>query len=170
MSVKWIGAILVIAGCGGAGFSITAKHRQREIQMRQLMAALQYMESDLQYRLTPLPELCRSAGRECSGILREVFCNLARELSWQTAPDAGSCMHAALKRSHDLSPELRKLLLRLGRGLGRFDLQGQIRSLQAVQGACKEELIKMCKNRDTRLRSYQTLGLCAGAALAILFA
>jgi len=27
----------------------------------------------------------------------------------------------------------------------------------------------MSKDRDVRLRSYQTLGLCAGAALAILF-
>lgn len=170
MNIKWIGAILVIAGCGGVGFSIAARHRQTEKQIRQLMAALQYMESDLQYRLTPLPELCRNAGRECSGILREVFCNLARELNWQMAPDACSCMNAALKRSRDLSPGLRRLLLRLGHTLGRFDLQGQLRGLQSVQAACEEELKKLCKNQDIRLRSYQTLGLCVGTALAILFA
>ena len=170
MNYKWIGAILVIAGCGGLGCSIASKYRQKERQLRQLMDALRYMESELQYRLTPLPELCRYAGKACSGILRDVFLNLSRELNWQTAPDACSCMNAALKRSRDLPPSLRRLLLQLGHTLGRFDLQGQIKGLQSVQASCETELDKLAQNRDIRLRSYQTLGLCAGAALAILFA
>ena len=170
MSYKWIGAILVIAGCGGFGFSMAASHKREEKQLRQLIGILQYMECELQYRLTPLPELCRQTGKEASGMLRDVFLNLARELDWQVSPDACICMTAALKRSRDIPSRLRKLLLQLGHSLGRFDLSGQLRGLQAVQAACEEELKKLGKDRDSRLRSYQTLGLCAGAALAILFA
>ncbi|MBQ8359948.1 MAG: stage III sporulation protein AB [Oscillospiraceae bacterium] len=160
----------MIAGCGGFGFSMAASHKREEKQLRQLIGILQYMECELQYRLTPLPELCRQTGKEASGMLRDVFLNLARELDWQVSPDACSCMTAALKRSRDIPSRLRKLLLQLGHSLGRFDLSGQLRGLQAVQAACEEELKKLGKDRDSRLRSYQTLGLCAGAALAILFA
>lgn len=170
MNYKWIGAVLVIAGCGGFGFSLACGHRRQEQLLRQLVRTLQYMEWELQYRLTPLPELCRQAGKETGGVLRDILLSLARELDWQVSPDAYSCMAAALKQSRDLPKNTRRLLLQLGRSLGRFDLQGQLQGLEAVQKACEGELAAMGKNREVRLRSYQTLGLCAGAALAILFA
>lgn len=170
MSYKWIGAILVIVGCGGFGFSIASGCRREERLLRQLIQALQYMEWELQYRLTPLPELCRQAGKEASGLLRDIFLTLARELDWQASPDVSSCMSAALKRNRDLPRNLKKIFFQLGRSLGRFDLQGQLQGLEAVRTACEGELAALNKNRDVRLRSYQTLGLCAGAALAILFA
>ena len=121
------------------------------------------------FGLTPLPELCRQAGKETRGTLREVFFNLARELEWQTSPDAASCMTAALKRSHELPRRIRGIMKQLGHTLGRFDLPGQKQGLEEVKEACRMELESLGKNRETRLRSYGTLGLCAGAALAILF-
>lgn len=171
MSYKWIGAVLVIVGCGGFGFSMAAAHR-REVQLlRQLHRGLAYMQSELKYRLTPLPELCRQTGKEMSGVLRQFFLELARELDKRTLPDPGDCMDWVIKHSKDNLPgSLRKLLIRLGRSLGRFDLNGQLRGLEALSAACEEELSLLNKNKDIRLRNYQTLGLCAGAALAILFA
>lgn len=170
MTYKWIGAILVITGCGGFGFSMAANHRREETLLRQLIHVLEFMECELQYRLTPLPELCRQSARETGGILRDILLNLAKEMDWQTAPDVCSCMNAALKRSRDIPNSLRKLLLQLGGTLGRFDLPGQLRGLQSVKAYCEAALKRLEKNKDVRLRSYQTLGLCAGVALAILFA
>lgn len=170
MSWKWIGAILIIAGCGGFGFSIAAGCRREERLLRQLIQALQYMQWELQYKLTPLPELCRQTGKAASGVVRDIFLGLARELDWQASPDVSGCMSAALKRNRELPRNIRRLFIQLGHCLGRFDLQGQLSGLEAVRSACEGELAALNKNRDVRLRSYQTLGLCAGAALAILFA
>ena len=169
MNYRWIGAVLVIAGCGGFGFSIAAGYKREESTLRQLIQALNTMEWELSYRLTPLPELCRQAGNEVRGALREVFFNLARELDWQTAPDAASCMAAALKRSRDLSRRTRELMMELGRTLGRYDLPRQLKGLEEIREGCRKQLEALSRNREVRLRSYGTLGLCAGAALAILF-
>lgn len=169
MNYKWIGAVLVIVGCGGFGFSLAASHKREEGTLRQLIRVIQFMECELQYRLTPLPELCRTAGKEVHGALREVLDALAVELESQIAPDAASCMSAALNKCAELPGRTCGILLRLGQSLGRFDLPGQLRGLEAVRSACHLELAALEKNRDSRLRSYQTLGLCAGAALVILF-
>lgn len=160
---------MIIVGCGGFGFSFASSHRREENTLRQLMQVLNFMECELQYRLTPLPELCRQAGNEAKGVLREVLLNLARELDWQVSPDVTGCMSSALKRSHELPKYARQILIQLGQSLGRFDLPGQLQGLQEVRGACQLALEELGKNRDARLRSYQTLGLCVGAALAILF-
>ena len=168
MGYKWIGAILIMASCSGCGFAIAAGKRREEQLLYQLMEILQFLEADLQYRLTPLPELCRMAAGETKGLLRTVFLNLYRELKWQKLPDAGSCMYAAIHRSGEIPPQVRRLLVQLGHTLGKFDLPGQLQGIQSVRKRCEDTLVTIRKNRDERLRSYQTLGICAGAALAII--
>ena len=168
MGYKWIGAVLIMASCSGCGFAIAAGKRREEQLLYQLMEILQFLEADLQYRLTPLPELCRMAAGETKGILRTVFLNLYRELKWQKLPDAGSCMYAAIQRSGEIPPRVRRLLVQLGHTLGKFDLPGQLQGIQSVRKRCEDTLVTIRKNRDERLRSYQTLGICAGAALAII--
>ena len=132
------------------------------------MDILQFMESELQYRLTPLPELCRMTAGETQGILRNVFLNLYRELTWQKQPDAGSCMYASIHRSGEMPSRIRRLLVLLGHTLGQYDLAGQLQGIRTVRKRCDENLENIRKNRNERLRSYQTLGVCAGAALAII--
>lgn len=169
MSIKWIGAILIIAGCGGTGFSMAAAYRQQEYILRELTGALDFMSWELQFRLTPLPELCRRAGKECRGAAGAVLTDLARELESQITPDASSCMYAALSRQGHLPPAAVEAMRMLGTGLGRFDLQGQLQGLEQVRLFCRSAMERLACGRDQRIRGYQTLGVCAGAALAILF-
>jgi hypothetical protein len=94
--------------------------------------------------------------------------NLYRELNWQKLPDAASCMSAAIQRTGDIPVRIRRLLVQLGQILGRFDLEGQLQGIQSVRKRCEESLVSIRNNRDERLRSYQTLGVCSGVALAIV--
>lgn len=168
MSYKWIGAILIIVSCSGCGFAIAAGKRREEKLLWQLMEILQFMERDLQYRLTPLPELCRMTAAKTRGILSIVFLNLYRELNCQKLPDAGSCMYAAIQRSGEIPARARRLLVQLGHTLGRFDLSGQLQGIQSVRKRCEDTLENFRKNKKEQIRSYQTLGICAGTALAII--
>lgn len=168
MSVKWMGAFLIFAGCGGFGFAMAAAHRREERALGELIRALEYMSCELSYRMLPLPQLCRNAGNAVTGQVARVFSALARELEQQVAPDAPTCMDAALA-SVPLSDGLREQFHQLGASLGCFDLPGQLRGLDSALVRAKNALHDLSENRTARLRSYQTLGLCAGAALAILF-
>ena len=169
MNYKWIGAILIVVACGGFGFSLAAMHLREERELRRLIGALDFMECELQYRLTPLPELCRLAGNEGKGCVRDVFLRLAEELDAQVTPDVESCMRASVSAASDIPVCTREALLNLGQTLGRFDLPGQLKGLESVRTACRQRLGELTQNKEPRLRSYQTLGICAGAALAILF-
>lgn len=169
MNGRILGAVLILVGCGGFGFSITAAYKREEAAMRQLLSALDFMQCELQYRLTPLPDLCRAAGSEQNNLIGRILLALALELESQVSPDVSSCVRAAVAGMGTLPNRVRKAFEILGASLGRFDAEGQIRGLEAVRAYCRSELELMTANRDVRLRSYQTLGLCAGAAIAILF-
>lgn len=168
MDYKWIGAVLIVAGCGGFGFSMAAAHRIQEKALRKLIGILDFMACELQYRMTPLPELCEKAGTEAGGELGRIFRRLSEELSVSLSADVADAMDAALKTSPELPEKTRDNLLLLGRSLGRFDMDGQLKALEAVRASCRRDLEGFTANRETRLRNYQTLSLCAGAALAIL--
>lgn len=159
---------MIIAACGLVGFSMAAACRREEKALRRLMAAMDHMACELQYRLTPLPELCRKVGREPLSFVDQIFIKLASELEAQICPDVESCMCAAMAAAGELPRRVREAFCLLGISLGRFDLEGQLRGLEEVRSYCGRELEGMSANRDNRLRGYQTLGLCAGAALAIL--
>lgn len=169
MTIKWIGAALVISGCCGCGFSLAGAYRRKEDMLYQMIRMVTYMEHQLQFKLTPLPELVRMASAEGKGSMRELFRVLAFEMENQILPDPQSCMAAALAKVDSMDPEVRLVCRDLGRSLGVFDLPGQLDSLQRVKERCEIVLKTLQCNRELRIRSYKTLSICAGVALVILF-
>lgn len=169
MALKIIGAILVIAGCGSVGFKIATNYKRDENALEQLVSILDFMHCQLQYHLTPLPSLCRQVTKDFKNMPGRIFGELAMEMELQTSANIGQCMTSVLSGKRTIPEMTRIKLIQLGNSMGRFDLEGQLKGLKAVQQDCIRILEEMRNNRDVRLRSYQTLGLCAGAALAILF-
>ena len=166
--MRWIGALFVLLGCGSFGFSMVATHKKEEKTLRQIISAIGYMECEMQYRLTPLPQLLGQAAKQISGVVQELLGAMALKLKNQISPDVSCCMEELLHKRRDVPPLTREALFLLGQSLGRFDLQGQLKELESVRSLCERHLKTLENNRDVRLRSYQTLGLCAGAVLAIL--
>ena len=168
MNVKWIGAICVVFGCGGWGVLLALQHVSRIRNLRSFLTLLDFMDCELQYRATALPELCRQAGERSQGVLQYVFTSMADELNSQISPNARLCMESVLARARSVDDTLRALLMVFSMNLGVFDIAGQLKGLEHTRRVCCDQLEELMNNKDSRLRSYQTLGLCAGAAIAIL--
>ena len=166
--MKWLGAVLVIAGCGGCGLMMAANDRKEEKLLRQLLWALEWLASELSCRMWPLPVLFRQAAEQTNGVIRDIFLDFAGELDRQATPDAYGCMDSVLIKYPSLPEKGKQILSGLGRCLGRFDLEGQLREIVNWKSETQAVLERHCDGRDQRLRCYRTLGLCAGFALALL--
>ena len=166
--LRLMGAGCIVAGSGAFGFAMAAASRREERQLRQLLGALEFLSCELSYRLTPLPNLCRGAAEGRGGAVSEFFRDLAKELEKQTEPDAQSCVRSIQARM-ELPASVRRILVELGQTLGRFDLPGQLRGLELSIRETEQALRIIREGAPERRRSWQTLGLCVGAALAILF-
>lgn len=168
MNFKLIGALCVIIACGGCGFSLASQHVQRIRRMESLITVLHNMECELQYRQTPLPQLCRLSAQQISGSISKIFLLLSNELEQQIKPNVYRCMQVVLDKTDIADTLVIGALQELGNNLGRFDVAGQILGLERIRKKCERHLADMTANKAYRLRSYQTLGLCAGTAIAIL--
>lgn len=168
MGIKLIGAVLIIAGCGGYGWMMANHHRKETEALRQLISVLDHMHSELEYKLTPLPALCRDMEQVTDGYIGELLGRLGRVLEAQAFTNVPDAMKEAVKETKGLPTMAANQLLSLGKTLGRFDLPGQLRGIQSCRMDCCHQLENLEHNQAQRLRSYQTLGFCAGLALAIL--
>ena len=54
--MKWIGAVMIILSASWLGSSAAKRYRERTRQVRQLKVALQTLEAEIVYGLTPLNE------------------------------------------------------------------------------------------------------------------
>ena len=167
--MKMLGAALIFIGCCSVGIYTAILHKRELGTLQKLAAVLDLMSCELQYRMTPLPELCRMVAKDGRSVVHSLFGDLSMELECQVCPDVASCMTTVLTKQSAIPKQTEECLIQLGSCMGRFDLSGQLKGMESVRQKCRQLIEKLNENKEDRLRGYRTLGLCAGAAIAILF-
>ena len=169
MTVRILGAILILLGCGSVGFLLAATCKQETTALKNFIESMHIMESELRYRKTPLPYLCHYIAASQSGIVKTYFLYLENELQQQKQPDASTCAALALNKIPQMPNALKEMILQFARSLGEFDIEGQLLGIQAVRTDAAMRLKHMSKDQEQRMKNYRTFGVCAGAAIIILF-
>ena len=167
MNYKFIGILLIGISCSAFGFFLAANTRKNLLYIQEFIDILNYMECELNFHLTTLPNLCRMVA-EKSKSLGVVFSDLANELDNQISPDVSTCMAVAVRKYRHPSEDMRRLLLKLGDSLGKFDLQGQLLEIQELRQKCIRMRNEGEVSKNNRIRCYRTLGVCAGATIIII--
>ena len=168
MSYRIYGIICIILGCGAVGF-IFAYNAKREVTaLKQFIAALEFMKCELQFSLPALSDLCRHTASVSTHHVRKLFNLISDELDNQIFPDAHRCILSAIKQCKDMPSLTQKAAELLATSIGHFDLKGQLSSIETVMVESQQLLATYSNNLETRSRCYKTLGICAGAAIAIL--
>ena len=169
MTLRIIGAILIIGTCTAFGFKMSANYKLQQKQLEQLIEALLYISCEMSYHLTPLAQQFTGCCAITSGALQAFFRQASRELSGQINPNASYCLQAAIHNTKGLTPAVIKALNQFANTIGEFDLEGQLKNIEQTLTICKQTLCQLNDQQTSHTRNYQTLGICAGAALAILF-
>lgn len=169
MVARIIGAICVISACFGLGISVGYKLLKESRMLDQWIRILNRMEVELRCRLRSLPDLFRFLSHEEKGELAELFLGIAIEMENQIRPDVTRCIEAVLISSGGIPESVIESLELLGGELGKYDLDGQLVGINNIRERAIEKRKLLNKDKVKRIRGYQTLGLCAGAALVILF-
>lgn len=160
---------MIVIGCSGMGWKIASAYRKEVNTLRAFISSLDYMECELKYRKSPLPALIKEMANETKGVLSKFYQVFANELEGQVCPSIDTCVRVAVTKIADLPIQTSQMVVRWGQSLGRFDLDGQLLGLHAVRAEAQQKLNILQANQDVRIKSYRTIGVCAGIAMAILF-
>ena len=168
VTIRIIGAVLILLGCGSYGFTIAANAGKEIYCLRNLIIAIEYMLCDIAYQSTALPELFKNASKATKGIINRWLSLCAKVLDNRASPSVSACMNTALEHYKDMPPKTRKLIEAMGKRMGHFDVDGQAQMLLSLRREAEQQL-KLCEEGHVvRSRSCKTLAICAGAAIVIL--
>lgn len=166
--IKMLGAVFIIVGCSAVGFIMAGNLSHEITAVRNLIANLEYWKNAIGYHHTTLPELCMLSHTMDKTVIGDYFRKLGEQLDKLGEIDATQCTVNALSLCPEMPHSCRILLQTLGRGLGKFDMDGQLHEIDAVLEDARNTLSTLLSSHDSRLKCYKTLGICTGVAIAIL--
>lgn len=167
--LRLVGAALLVAGPAMAGFLAAQRLARRPRVLRELMRALEQMEREITFRLTPLPQLFTALSQLYKDPVGELFAQCVEGLNALGALPVAEIWRDALRTADlDLDERSLRALQELGDVLGQYDEQGLHTALKRA-GAELEAAAELAElERERKGRMDQVLGLTAGAFLAIL--
>lgn len=167
--IKLIGSIMLAGGAVFWGLAATAQLERRVKSLRAMLGALECLEREISFRLTPMPELIAQLAKQAQPPVGTFFARLLTllpQLGERTLSELWSETLEALPM--DLGDRDREVLRELGGVLGRYDGEGQREALSLAQGRLNQCLVVAAEERARLGRVYGVLGLSAGALLVIL--
>ena len=163
------GAVLLAAGPAVIGFHAARRLARRPRLLRELAAALEQMEREISFRLTPLPELFVRLSQEYSGPVGALFSCCARDMDDLGQRSLSQIWRQALTEATlDLDSRGQRALEELGEVLGRYDGDGLRGALRQTCGELTAAAEEAERERERKGRMDQVLGLTTGVLLVIL--
>ncbi len=166
--LKLFSAFLVASAFACAGIYYSVLEKQRVAVLKDVLAMLSFVETQLHYIRIPVSELMKNLSessvtsnlkfiRKCSEMLEEGF---AFSVAWKVSIESSE-----LKK---MLPEAYKSLALLGDEIGSTDIEGQLSCCEyykQIFSAMLSECEEKCK-RNTKL--CPPLGLLLGISVAIM--
>ncbi|WP_051534264.1 stage III sporulation protein SpoIIIAB [Desulfitibacter alkalitolerans] len=171
MIVKITGCILIIGACSYMGFSLGKQYSARFEQLRKLRSSLKMLETEINYSMNPLPEALFKVGSRISWPVGILYAYTADLLAKNMGLPMEQVWRAGLNRlaeESSLKTEELDVLDDFGIGLGGSDREEQLKNLHLVQEHLRIIELKAESDRNKYERMYKTLGVLAGAALALV--
>lgn len=168
--MKWVGALFIIFATTWAGFEWARKLSERPRQLRQLKVALQALEAEIVYGLTPLDEASYHLSTQLSKPLDWFFEQFANKLrvAETTAADAwyGS-IEEVLPLTSFKKGEV-EVLRQFGATLGQHDRESQQKQIRLALVHIEREEAEAIDAQKRYEKMFKSLGVLAGLLFVIL--
>ena len=148
------------------GLGLARTVRRQQAQTLAFIDAVLRIRHELQYRLTPLPDVFLALQESREAAVAAFFSGLAGSLSAADTCTVGYACRQALRRTDGLCipTGVRTALMSLFDTLGKYNLDGNLQAL----GRLREEARQLQGSAAARCKTYVTLGVCTGLAVAVI--
>lgn len=170
--LKLIGAGILIFSSGMAGMTVARGYAQRPRQLRFLQHALQMLETEIIYGLTPLPRALERVAQRCDRSIAPIFTKARLNLMDGSGSSVGEAWHKGLVEVYlemALSKGDQGILEALGASLGLSDKEDQQKHLKLAVEQLKQETVKAEEAAKKNVKLWNYLGFLGGLALTVAF-
>lgn len=164
--IKWTILIAILCFSTMLGKAFANQYKDREKELKQVRSAFNMLKTKISYTYEPLPQIFLEMGTDFEGEIGHLF-QLAsikmKELS------AGEAWKYSLEHVRtNLKAEDKKVLENLENLLGRTSIEGQLSEIELIEQFLEKQIEIAEEERRKNEKLYRSLGIMAGAMIAII--
>ncbi|UJF31261.1 stage III sporulation protein SpoIIIAB [Paenibacillus hexagrammi] len=169
--LKFVGSVLILGAAAWFGFLQASHYARRPKQIRLMISALQRMETEIVYAVTPLPDAFRSLSKQMAEPVSSMFrLTSERLISAEGRSTREIWQHTITdmwRRTSMKQPE-QEVVLQLGSVLGLSDRGDQIKHLRLAVSQLQAEEAEARDEQRRYEKMWKSLGVLVGALIVIL--
>ncbi len=171
MLFKWILCILILLAGVGIGQLKAKSYDNRVYHLHELITTLKVLESEMKYRLDPLPVLFLRVSKIKEGMSRSLLETAGLLLQNQAARDLPDIWMEAVETAYlesALNKEDKRIIADLGIELGKTDMESQYGMFLRIYSLLEAQVAEAIEEKKTKGRMYKSLGSAIGVLIVIL--
>lgn len=171
MLFKGILCILILAVGAVMGQLKAKTFDNRVYHLQDLITTLKVLESEMKYRLDPLPDLFARIGAIKPGMSSDLLITAAELLRTRAGTDLPTCWSEAVEKAYGesaLKSEDKRIVSDLGIELGKTDLNSQTGMFLRTFSLLEVQVLEATDEKKSKGRMYKSLGPAVGMLIVIL--
>lgn len=168
--MRLFAALLILIGTSTVGFGACFSAAREIRQLRQLQAALTVMKNEMTYKAAELPQMLCTMKQTVGGSVGAWLALCGEKMLAEPMAEPAGIIMEALENTPELcfARSARNTVFTLAGQLGSYDTEGQLRAIALAEKELTEQTKLLEESRTERSRSYKTLGICSGLAIAVI--
>lgn len=169
--LKLIGTVLILSSGLSFGLAVSQSYVKRMASIQSLLQALDIMEKEISYRMTPIPEilsvLAQNTSQPYSILFRNVCMGLKKDptrnlsVQWQESL-------LEIQRPMNLSDDVCTVLRSFADVIGKYEVEEQRRTIFYISDRLKDYLLRAEKEKESKGKVYRTCSIATCILLVIL--
>lgn len=171
MLFKWVLCLFIILAGVGIGQLKAKSYDNRVYHLQELITTLKVLESEMKYRLDPLPNLFLRVSKIKSGMSGALLETAGMLLKNQAGRDLPDCWLEAVETAYlesALNKEDKRIIADLGIELGKTDMESQSSMFLRTFSLLEAQAVEAAEEKKTKGKMYKSLGSAIGVLIVIL--
>lgn len=145
----------VFIATSSIGILISSKYKYRVIELKEMKSALNMFKTKIKFTYEPLPEIFKDISNTLKENIAKIFKESSIKMKKESAKEAWE--EALIESNTNLQLEDIEIIKRLGKLLGKTDLEGQVSEIDLTNTFLDMQIEKAEKEADKNQKLYKTL-------------
>ena len=169
--LKLLGAIIIVMGSSGLGFSLSQELIYRHRELKRLKRWMLYLHSQIRYQNTNLAVAFHDVAGKAEGLFGEFFEEVSKQMQRFEGDEFTVIWKKQVEerfaKSH-MNKEDKEKLCSLGDTLGCLDKQMQLDTLDYYIEQLDLDIVQASENIKNNTKLYRSLGVMGGILITLI--
>lgn len=167
--VKGVSAVGIILICTYLGLSQSNRLKKRTVMLRQIIAFLQYIEVEIKYNLTSIPEIIQKGLNNMNEPLKTLLVKLNKAIKNNNLLEEDEkAISKCINETDILLAEDKRVLIDIFNNLGKSDMDNQMSHIAGAIKMLELEINEADVNFMKLGKMYKTIGVLSGLMIVIV--